>query len=201
MGSKKPMQHLENNSKERLKPHQNHRVTIHFEPLKKDQEEMVKQWLRQDYIAKFWYGVGLENTFKSISRFVNGKETLFALWIAYDGSTPFGYLMVSQVDLEKDQLCAKYLSPKAKAITLDLLIGNPSYLGKGLSHQMIKALLLQKYSDMTDVFIDPGINNSKAIHVYEKVGFKTLEEFIPDWEASHPCLLMHLKMEKLKCPK
>ncbi|MDN3506626.1 MAG: GNAT family N-acetyltransferase [Simkaniaceae bacterium] len=176
-------------------------MAIHFENLKKDQDEMVKKWLRQDYVSKFWYGVGLENTFKSISRFVNGEEKLYTLWIAYDGSKPFGYLMVSKVDLEKDQFFARHLSPTSKAITLDLLIGDPDYLGKGLSHQMIRELLLQKYSNMTDVLIDPGTNNSKAIHVYEKAGFKKLEEFTPDWDPSHPCILMHLKMENLKCSK
>lgn len=78
------------------------------------------------------------------------------------------------------------------------MIGNPSYLDKGLGQKMIKELLLQKFSDITDVFIDPSINNTKAIHVYEKIGFRKLEEFIPDWDTSSSCILMHLKMESLK---
>ncbi len=171
---------------------------IHFKPLRKTQEEMVKQWLSQDYVAEFWRGAGLQNTLKSISRFVNGEQTPFTLWIAYDGKIPFGYLMTSKIEFEKDHLHAKYLTPSSKAISLDLLIGNPSYLGRGFGHRMIKELLLQKFSDATDVFIDPGTDNPKAIHVYEKVGFRKLEEFIPEWDPSCPCVLMHLKMEQLK---
>ncbi len=172
--------------------------SIHFKYLRKDQEEMVKQWLSQDYVSEFWNGVGLENTLKSISQFVNGKEDLYTLWIAYAESTPFGYLMVSKVDLAKDNFARK-LSANSKAITLDLLIGDRFYLGKGLGCRMIRELLLQKYGDRTDVFIDPEINNSKAIHVYEKVGFQKVEEFIPDWDPSCPSLLMHLEMKALRC--
>jgi RimJ/RimL family protein N-acetyltransferase len=168
---------------------------MHFEPLRKDQEEMLKQWLLQDHVAEFWYGAGLQNALKSISRFVNGEETLFTLWIAYDDTVPFGYLMTSKVDFEIDHLFAKYLYPTSKGITLDLLIGNQSYLGKGLGHEMIRELLRQKFQDATDVFIDPGINNPKAIHVYEKAGFRKLEEYTPEWDPSCPCVLMHLKMK------
>ncbi len=177
---------------------QTNQISMHFEILRKDQEEMLKAWLKQDYVAEFWDGVGLQNTLKSISRFVNGEETLFTLWIAYDRTIPFGYLMTSNVDFEKDHLYAKHLSPSSKAITLDLLIGNPSYLGKGFGHRMIQELLQQKFHDVTDVFIDPGVDNPKAIHVYEKAGFRKLEEFIPEWDPSSPCVLMQLKMESLK---
>ena len=171
---------------------------MYFEELRKDQEEMVKEWLAQDYVAEFWNGVGLENTLKSISRFVNGKETIFTLWIAYDEKTPFAYLMTSTIDPKKDQPHGTYMKPGSSAISLDLLIGNQDYLGKGLSHKMIQEFLLHKFGEMSDVFIDPGTNNPKAIHVYEKAGFVKREEFIPDWDPKHPCLLMQLKMETLK---
>lgn len=171
---------------------------MHFALLRKDQTDMLKTWLHQDYVAEFWHGIGLQNTLKTISRFVNGEETLFTLWIAYDGTVPFGYLMTSKVDVGKDHLYAKYLNASSKAITLDLLIGNPSYLGKSLGHQMIRELLLQKFCDATDVFIEPSIDNAKAIHVYEKAGFQKLETFLPEWDPLCPCVLMHLKMESLK---
>lgn len=173
-------------------------ISIHFETLRKDQQEMLNGWFCQDYVAEFWHGVGLKNTLETISRFVSGEEKLFTLWIAYDRATPFGYLMSSEVDFKKDQLYAKYLTSESKAITLDLLIGNPSYLGKGLAQKMIRELLLQKFSDASDVFIDPGIHNSKAIHVYEKVGFRKVEEFTPKWNPSSTCVLMHLKLEQLQ---
>jgi adenylate kinase family enzyme len=192
--SREDMNHIQ----ETMQSLQANPISMHFEILRKDQEETLKEWLKQDHVAEFWHGVGLQNTLKSISRFVNGEETLFTLWIAYDGTIPFGYLMTSKVDFEKDHLYAKHLNPSSKAITLDLLIGNPSYLGKGFGHRMIRELLQQKFHDVTDVFIDPGVDNPKAIHVYEKAGFRKLEKFIPEWDPSSPCILMQLKMESLK---
>lgn len=170
---------------------------MHFEHLQKGQTKLVKSWLRQDYVAKFWYGNGLKTTLASIDRFVNGEEPLFTLWLAYEGSEPFGFLMTSSVDLQKEQLFAPYCEEDAKAITLDLLIGNPNYLGLGLAHLMIQQFLVQKFPDTTDVFIDPGIENSKAIHVYRKAGFQDIEEFLPEYDPSSPSLLMQLKMRDL----
>jgi RimJ/RimL family protein N-acetyltransferase len=173
---------------------------MHFKPMTKEQKKLVKGWLAQDYVGKYWYGVGLQNTLHSIEKFISGQKTPFTIWIAYDGTTPFGYLMTSKINPKKDLLYGKYCDLKAKAITLDLLIGNRDYLGKGLSHLMIHQLLLQEFSFVTDVFIDPSVDNPKAIHVYEKAGFQKLIEFVPPWEPDSRCVLMYLKMEPLKFP-
>ncbi|CCB89426.1 GNAT family N-acetyltransferase [Simkania negevensis] len=172
-----------------------HFLNMRFVHLRKEQQDLVNKWLKQDYVAKYWHGSGLQNTLNTIERFVNGQEKLFTLWMAYDKEIPFGYLMTSNVDLKTDHFFAKYCERDAKAITLDLLIGNTTYLGKGLSHIMINKFLLESFSSITDVFIDPGIENHKAIHVYEKAGFEKREEFVPEWDPTGKNLLMQLKMD------
>lgn len=170
---------------------------MRFEVLKNGQETLVKDWLKQDYVAKHWYGKGLENTLKTLERFVKGTETLFTLWIAYDADIPFAFLMTSEVGLSEAPY-AEFCSSDTKAITLDLLIGNPSYLGQGLSCPMIQQFLLENFANKTTVFIDPSLENPKAIHVYEKVGFKSVAEYIPDW-CPTPHLMMRLNMSDLQC--
>ncbi len=165
---------------------------MYFRPLKKDQVSLVHDWFKQEYVAQFWYGVGLQNTFRSIDRFVKGEETPFRIWLAYDQETPFAYLMTSKIDLEKD-LQGKYCSPQAEAISIDLFIGNAQYLGKGLAHIMIQEILKQEFPYVSDAFIDPDVKNSRAIHVFEKAGFVKCEEFIPSWDPASRCLLMHMK--------
>lgn len=168
-------------------------MPFHFAHLKKEQAELVKTWLKLDYVSPYWYGAGLENTLQAIDRFVRGKEKLFTLWIAYDGETPFGFLMTSDIEYGENIPHTKYMQKGARATSLDLLIGNKEYLGKGLAHQMILDFLSQHFPKEVDVFIDPGTNNAKAIHVYQKAGFVPLEEFIPEWDPTHPCLLMQKK--------
>ncbi len=70
-------------------------------------------------------------------------------------------------------------------------------MGKGLSSSMIQAFLLDKFLQVTEVFIDPEVNNPRATHVYEKAGFKKLEQFTPPWYPV-PHWMMRLKMKELQ---
>lgn len=169
---------------------------MHFELVKKKDVSLLKKWFQQDYISKYWYGEGLKNTYETIEKFTNQESSIYTLWMAYDKDVAFGYLMTSKVTKE-DVLYMKHLPEGKKAITLDVLIGNTDYLGKGLSHIMIQRFLLEKYSDVDFVFIDPSLNNSKAIHVYKKAGFQPVVEFKPSWDPTVSHLLMSLSLESI----
>lgn len=58
------------------------------------------------------------------------------------------------------------------------MIGEESFLGKGLSY-----ITLNKFTNTQDgvssFLIDPESSNTKAIHVYEKAGFKNIGTYIP----------------------
>ncbi len=76
-------------------------------------------------------------------------------------------------------MLSKWCSKEGAAITLDLLIGEADYLGKGLSHIVIQEFLLSQFPNVSEVLIDPEATNSHAIHVYEKVGFHHLGRIYP----------------------
>ncbi len=69
------------------------------------------------------------------------------------------------------------------AITLDLFICELDYLGKGLAVSMVQQFLKGQFPKIKRVLIDPEVTNTRAVHVYQKVGFKILGEFIASW---HP---------------
>ncbi len=81
--------------------------------------------------------------------------------------TPIGWI---QMDNPRDfQLkgLPKY------TVGVDLFIGEPTFLHRGLGSQAITLLLQQYVTDpYTHVFVDPKLNNIAAIKCYEKVGFK-----------------------------
>ncbi|MBN9376783.1 MAG: hypothetical protein J0H93_00255 [Chlamydiales bacterium] len=58
---------------------------------------------------------------------------------------------------------------------------------------MIQGFLFSQFSTLKRVLIDPEATNKWAIHVYQKVGFKILGEFIASW---HPA--PHYQMELMK---
>lgn len=64
-----------------------------------------------------------------------------------------------------------WLETDGLTMTIDFMFGKEAFLVKRLaaflSKDNVKALL-----------IDPAVNNARAIHVYQKVGFKIVDKFV-----------------------
>jgi RimJ/RimL family protein N-acetyltransferase len=177
-----------------------------FKPAQESQRELIHTWLRQDYIAKWIHGTGLQNTLSGLEEFfqylAKGKSLgrqmqITQHWIGYDGDRPFVYLLTSNVIKNENSDYAKHSETDGPVITLDIFLGDPEYLGKGLATQLIKEFLLSECSDVKEVFIDPEQNNARATHVYEKVGFKKVGGFIATWHPV-PHHIMMLNMDDLR---
>ncbi|MCH9625079.1 MAG: hypothetical protein S4CHLAM123_02460 [Chlamydiales bacterium] len=165
-----------------------------FRPIGKADRNLVHSWLDKSYIKEWFYGDGLANTLKGIDEFIEGvSDTKY--WLAYDKNRPFAFLITSLVKKPEDEL-SKWCVAKGTTITLDMLIGEEDYLGKKLSHVVIKEFLLSEFPEVEEVLIDPEASNSRAVHVYEKVGFKILGEFIPS-HSPHLHYMMRLDMKQL----
>lgn len=170
----------------------NHAFRPTFKPAQASQRELIHGWLKQDYIAQWIHGPGLQNTVTGLEKFfqycAEGKSidrhmNITQHWVGYDGDVPFVYLLTSNVFNNENSEYAKYSETIGPIITLDIFIGNKDYLGKDLATRIIREFLLSHFSDVQEVFIDPEQSNKRATHVYEKAGFKKVGEFIPTW---HP---------------
>ena len=144
------------------------RPVFNFAPAKPSQRTLLHQWLEQKHIKEWVHGIGLQNTLTGIEKFFQGTSSK-TYWIGYDKETPFAFLITAPSGED--------------AITLDLFICDLNYLGKGLSVPMIREFLLGRFPHVQKILIDPEATNRRAIHVYQKVGFKIVEEFIASW---HP---------------
>jgi len=146
------------------------------------QRELIHTWLAQDYIKAWIHGVGLQNTLTGLEKFFKGDHEVLR-WVGYDNETPFAFLITSHAS--------------ESVITLDVFICDTNYLGKGLAVPMIQEFLLTHFADKKQVFIDPEATNARAIHVYKKVGFEIIDEFIASWHPV-PHYQMRLDMDVLK---
>lgn len=173
---------------------ENQKFRFHFKPVDKAHRSTVHQWLKQPHVAKWFYGQGLTNTLNHLDEFLDGSSG-GQYWLGYDQNRPFAFFITSNVEKPLDEL-TKWCTKNGDAITLDLLIGEIDYLGKGISHILIQEFLLSRFPNVSEVLIDPEATNSHAIHVYKKVGFKTLAEFIPS-HSPHLHYMMSLDMTKL----
>lgn len=169
--------------------------TFNFKLVEKAHRSLVHTWLLQPHVAEWFYGQGLENTLKHLDEFLAGSSYA-QYWLAFEEEHPFAFLITSQVDKPHDEL-APWCRPEGEAITLDMLIGDPSYLGRGYAVPVIHQFLLSQFPDVDEVLIDPEASNVKAIHVYQKAGFNKLGEFIPS-HSPHPHFMMKLNLQELK---
>lgn len=166
-----------------------------FRPVNESDRTLVHSWLIKPHVAKWFYGDGFANTLKGIDDFIKGM-TDTKYWLACDKDKPFAFLITSLVKKPEDEL-SKWCVAEGTTITLDMLIGEEEYLGKKLSDIIIKEFLSSQFPEVEEVLIDPEASNSRAVHVYEKVGFQILGEFIPS-HSPHPHYMMRLNMNRLE---
>lgn len=156
-----------------------------FTPAKVSQKAMIHEWLVRDHVKEWIHGVGLQNTFRGLEEFFKGTSNN-TYWIGYDKKIPFAFLITSP---EGDD-----------AITLDMFICDLNYMGKGYAVPMIHQFLLSKFPDVNRVLIDPEATNTRAVHVYQKAGFKIIGEFIASWHpVPHYQMELYMKEVKKEC--
>lgn len=154
---------------------------MQFRPAQSSQRELLHNWFKQEHIQEWMHGIGLQNTLNGLEKFFHGQSTT-TYWIGYDGGIPFAFLITSPEGND--------------AVALDVFICDLNYLGKGLAVAMIKDFLTTHFSHVKRVVIDPEATNTRAIHVYQKVGFKIIGEFIAKW-LPVPHYMMELYMRDL----
>jgi len=94
-----------------------------------------------------------------------------------------------------------YLSKTGSTYSIDYMIGNKEYYGKGLGARTLSAFLLffknNVDSHADTYFIDPDITNPRAKHVYEKAGFKFIGDFIMEGDGCFAGRETHFLVKKL----
>ncbi len=156
-----------------------------FKFAEESNRKLIHDWLQQEHIQQWLHGIGLNNTLTGLEKFFQGCTDI-TYWIGYSKDIPFAFLITSPEE--------------ADAITLDLFICDLNYLGKGLSVPMIQQFLVSQFPHVKKVLIDPEATNARAIHVYKKVGFKIIREFIASWHPV-PHHQMELDMKNFLSPK
>lgn len=163
-------------------------------PLSGKEEEyaLLLRWLSQNEISRFYGGNGAAEV-ASIKKHVQKGDVCSCLIL--EEERPVGYLQFYEISdpEEKQELL---LSPYPLAFGIDLFLGEPGNLGKGIGtqcmHMVCDYLFSEKHADA--LCIDPRVDNPRALRCYEKAGFvyattkEKGEKVAGEWI---PCRILH----------
>ncbi len=169
-------------------------MPLTFRPLALADLVLMHGWFAQAHVAE-WYRdeakLSYEGVVAKYAPRIQGHEPVRAFIIAY-GNHPIGYIQVYMVRDYPDYRA--YIDIDDGTAGVDLFIGDPAYVNRGLGGPML-ALFLRAIvfasADVTGSLIDPEVANARAIRSYEKVGYRHMTT-IEDRQNARPVHLMYL---------
>lgn len=140
-----------------------------------EQLVLLQTWLKQPHITKYWGDGGM--TLPDYQKFVAGKPSLFHHYFAYYKGVPIAFLMSSHIT-EKDDW-APWKAPDGVTLSLDMMMGDTPYLGRGISHLILQDFISIHCQDAAAILVDPETTNIKGIATYRKAGFVPVGIYTP----------------------
>lgn len=143
---------------------------------------LLKSWFDKPHVKEFW-DISPE-MWENVDSYLNEHKVLYDYWIGSLGGIPYCLIITSDAkEMEpsapgSDNRFLPWLEADGLNWTIDFMIGEEVYLGKGLSFLSLEAFT-QSQKNISAFFIDPEVNNAKARHVYAKAGFLKVANFTP----------------------
>jgi aminoglycoside 6'-N-acetyltransferase len=144
--------------------------------------DQIHEWLNNPAVAE-WYGLDLENKSyptrdEVVANYlprIRGEVRTHGFVFQFDG-TDAGYIQCYRIGDHRDY--ARALDHDDDAWGIDLFIGEDAFRGKGLATALLDRFVEQEVAtrpNCSGVVICPSPDNSRAIRVYEKAGFRYLK--------------------------
>jgi aminoglycoside 6'-N-acetyltransferase len=148
-------------------------MRISFRPLEKGDFEIFAGWLVKPYVQKWWpEPATIEHVAKEYGACTDGDFTT-RVYVVQDGSKPIG--IIQSFELASYPEWAK-LFPMPGAISIDYLIGEEEYIGRGYGTNMIKefidTVVREQYPDATGVATSAEVGNLASLGALAKAGFE-----------------------------
>lgn len=173
---------------------------IRIRSLTENDYSLLLKWLSDERVLEFYEGRDKKYTLEEIKKHFSEEweDEVFRVIIEYQG-TPIGY---GQIYKMYDELYDDYNYPRSDEIVygMDQFIGEPEYWSKGIGTKYTKMVFdfLKKERNADAVILDPHKNNPRAIRMYQKAGFRIIED-LPEHELheekKEDCYLMEYRYD------
>ncbi len=146
---------------------------IGFSPVTADHYSLLSRWLNEPHMRQWWGDADEELGF--IRDMVEGRDSTRPFLILLDGA-PVGYIQQWFIGHHQNEEWTRdhpWLAElPAETIGVDLSIGEPGLLSKGIGSRALKAFSEDRVAEgHATIIIDPDINNARAVRAYTKAGF------------------------------
>jgi aminoglycoside 6'-N-acetyltransferase len=148
------------------------RSDVTFEPLSLRHRPLLVTWTAQPHVKEWW-----SEADDDIDSFFEPAE--HSPYIAYVSSEATAYIQSYPPSPLPKYAWQNALPPSARGI--DLFIGPPDKIGKGIGTRIIRAFAAKLFAEgATQVVIDPDKRNARAVAAYLKAGFTPFDEYDGD---------------------
>lgn len=147
-------------------------ATVSLEPVAFDRHAaLLADWFRRPHVARWWGDA--EDRIDQMRKTPRDEHAVISV-----GGCPVGYIRWQAVD--RAALDAAGLSEIPDgAIDIDILLGEPSWLGRGVGSTALRLLLerLRNQKKGPLAGLCTSIENAVAIQCFEKAGFRKLRQY------------------------
>lgn len=169
-----------------------------FRPLRLADLPLIYRWLNTPHVARWWYDeevATLQDVAAKYEPRIAGQERVRCFVILYE-ERPIGYI---QSYLIRDHPAySAQVAVEEEAAGVDLFIGEPEYVHRGLGAPLLVAFLRQiVFADraVESCIIGPEPKNTAAIRAYEKAGFRYLKTITVPGEPAPEYLMRMARRE------
>lgn len=167
-------------------------------PLTEEDGPLLHKWLNDPRVLSYYEGRDKPHDMDMVrERFLsktdsNGVLGCLVTW----KSSPLGYVQVYPV--LGDELTLYGYSQDRRIYGMDQFLGEPDLWNQGIGTLLVDAVVdwLFQECKAERVVMDPRVENTRAIHVYKKCGFRKVK-LLPQRElhegTHHDCWLMEKK--------
>jgi aminoglycoside 6'-N-acetyltransferase len=150
------------------------KAEVTLTPFSGTEVKLLRGWLAAPHVA-VWYPNSGDHVEWAVNPPPGGERALIAV-----GSQPVGYVRWQSVSREILDSVGLQEIP-AGSVDVDILIGDPEFVGRGIGPKALMALVsqLRQRGDVPLVGLTTSVQNLSAQRAYTKVGFRILREYNP----------------------
>jgi len=156
--------------------------SVSFRPVTLDDAPLLQRWLAEPHVRRFFREPfdSLEGLIDYYGPSIRGEEPTLC-HIALSGETPFGYI---QCYRNRDYPDYAAVIGTDEGISVDLYIGDPSFVGKGYGRAMLAGYLREvafpAFHEAEAAYIAHEPENAPALACSRSVGFRPLRMVLED---------------------